>query len=117
MHDGIGFLRVARTIVEYVTIGGITAQDIRACEGAEEQHPPLERVGHRDDRGRRSNISNEAEYLVFLVELFHGLDGPGRLIAIVSGDQPEHPAVHAPGVVDPIERGVDPELHLPPKFL
>src|SRR5712671_4693947 len=116
-HRGVGFLRIARTEVEYVAIGRIVAHDIGAGEGAVEQHPPLQRVRYRDGCGGRADISDDAEDLVFLVELLHGLGGPLRLIAVVGGDQLEHPAFHAAGLVDPVESSIDPELHLAPKLL
>src|SRR5260370_35540116 len=100
-----------------IAMGGIMAEAIRACESAKKHRPPLERVGHRDGRGGRSNISNETQYLVFFVELLHGFDGPRRLIAVVGRDQPEHPTFHAARVVNPVESGVDPELHLVPEPL
>ena len=64
----------------------IMAEHVGASESAEEQHSPLKRIRHRDRRGGRSNISNDAEYLVLLVELLHGVGGAGRLITVISRD-------------------------------
>src|SRR5260370_41939627 len=100
-----------------IAMGGIMAEAIRACESAKKHRPPLERVGHRDGRGGRSNISNETQYVVFFVELLHGFDGPRRLIAVVGRDQPEYPTFHAARVVNPVESGVYPELPLVPELL
>ena len=88
------------------------AEHIGAREGAEEQHPPLQRVGDGDHRGGGADVSNDAEYLFLLVELLHGVGSARRLIAVVRRDQLQHPAFHTTGVVDPIERGIDPEFHL-----
>ena len=93
------------------------AEHVGAGESAEEQHPPLQRIGDGDHRGRRADVSDDAEYLVFLVELLHGLGGARRLITVISCDELEHPAFHAAGVVDPVERGIDPEFHLASKLL
>src|SRR3984893_6975838 len=116
-HGGIGLFRVARTVVEYIAIGRIVAEHIGAGESAEEQHPPFQRIGDGDHRGGRSDISDDAEDLVFVVELLHGIAGAGRLITVISRDQLKHPAFHAAGLVDPVEGRIDPELHLAPKFL
>ena len=59
------------------------AQYACAAEWAEEQHPPLERVRNRNAGGRGSDISDEAEHLVFLVELLHRVAGPRRLVAVI----------------------------------
>jgi hypothetical protein len=115
-HNRVGLLGIARPIVEYIAIGRIVADNIRACEAAEEQHPPLERVRYRDGCGGRSDIPDNAEYLIFLIELLHGLGGPRRGKSVVGRDQLEHPAFDAAGVVDPVERSLGPELHLPPKL-
>src|SRR5260370_18015544 len=87
-YRGVGSLRVACPIVEYIAIGRIMADHIRAREAAEEQHPPLQRVRHRNGRGRRSDIPNKTEYLVFLVELLHGLGGASRLKAVAARQPP-----------------------------
>src|SRR5207237_9779378 len=68
VHDRGGFLRIARAIVEYITIGGIGAQDIGTCESAEEQGPPLQREGYSDGGGRRSDIADNAEYRLRVAE-------------------------------------------------
>ena len=52
-HRGVGFLGIARTVVEDIAIRRIAAHDIAAGVGPEEQHPPLERERHRDRCGRR----------------------------------------------------------------
>src|SRR6202035_1881140 len=105
MHHGVGFLRVARTIVEYIAIGWVTAQYTGACEGAEEQQPSLQCVRDRNDSGGGPDISNDTQDLIFLVELFHGLGGPRRFITVISRDEPEQSAVDASGVVDLVESG------------
>ena len=117
MDDGVGFLGVARPIVEHVAIGRIVAQDVGAGEGAEEQRPPLQRVGNRDRRGRRSDIADEAEYLILVAELLHRFERARRLIAVVGRNQPKHPALDAAGVVDLVESSIDAELHLLAEFL
>ena len=115
-NDGVGFLDIARPVVEDVTIGRIVAQDVGAGEGAEEQHLALKRVGHRHRRRRRPDIADDAEHLIPFVELFHGLGGARGLVAVVGGMQLQHPAIEAAGIVDATEGGIDSELHLPSQF-
>jgi MHS family proline/betaine transporter-like MFS transporter len=115
-HRGVGFLHIARPIVEHIAIRRIVADDIRAGEGAEEQRPVLQRIRHRHRGGCGADISDKAEHLVFLVKLLHGVEGARRFETVVSGDQFEQPAMHAAGVVDPAEGRVDTELHLAPEL-
>ena len=114
--DGVGFLGIAGAVVEDVAIRRIVAQDIGAGERAEEQHPAFERIGDRHRRRRRADIADDAEHLVLFVELLHGLGGARGLVAVVGGEQLEHPAIHAAGIVDPVEGGIDAELHLASEF-
>jgi len=39
-------------------------------------------------------------------------DGSRRLVTVIGHDELEQSAVHAAGVIDPVESKVDPELHL-----
>src|SRR6266568_5002742 len=116
-HRGVGFLGVACPIVEYIAIRRIMAEHIGAGESTEKQQLPLERIWDSDHRGGCSNVSNNTEYLVLLVELLHGVGGARRLITVIGRDQLEHAAFHAAGLVDPVESSIDAELHLASKLL
>ena len=115
-NDGVGFLNIAGAIIEDVTIRRVVAQDVGAGEGAEEQHLALKRVGDCHHRRRRPDIADDAEHLILFVKLLHRFAGARGLVAVVGGKQLEHPAIHAAGIVDAIEGGLDPELHLPSQF-
>ena len=111
-HRGVGFLGIARTVIEDIAIRRIAAHDVAAGVSPEEQHPPLERERHRDRRGRGADAADDAEDLVLLVELSHGLERARRLVAVIGGDDPQLPSPDAAGVVDLVEGGFDAELHL-----
>src|SRR5258705_10648728 len=93
------------------------AEHIGAGEGAEKQQLPLDRIWDSDQRGGCSNISDDTENLVLLVEMLHGVGGARRLITVFGRDQLEHTAFHAAGLLDPVETSIDAELHLSPKLL
>jgi len=116
-HRRIGLFRIAGAVVEHITVGRVAAEDAGAGEGPEEQHPPFQRERDGNHRGRRSDISDDAEHLFLFVKLLHRLGGPGRLIAVIGRNQTQHPAIDAAGLVDAVEGAVDPELHLPPELL
>src|SRR5262249_15997151 len=80
-------LGVAGAIIKDVAIGGLALERAGAGECPKKQLPAPESVGHPNYRRGGSNIADEAEDPLFLVQLLHGFCGPRRLVAIVRCDQ------------------------------
>ena len=59
----VGFLGVARTIVEHITVRRIVPQNACSRERTVKQGAPLQSKGSRHDSRRRSDISDETEHL------------------------------------------------------
>ncbi len=77
----------------------------------------FERIGQGNRRGRGTHIADDAEHLILLVELLHGFGGACRLVAVVDRDELDLSPMHAAGVVDDVERGLDAKLHLAAQLL
>lgn len=115
-NNCVGLFGIARSIIEDVAIGGIASKNTGAGERPEEQRSAIEGERQGDRRRGCSHVADEAEDLVLIIKLLHGLAGAGRFIAVVGAHHAQLPSVHAARVVDLVERDIDADLHLAAEF-
>src|SRR5262249_41988969 len=116
VHNGAGLLSVTGSIVEDISVWRVASEQPGAGERAEKQHLAIKSIGQRDGCSRRAHVADHSENLVIFIEPLHCFGSSGRLVTIVSRNEPKLSAVHSTTRINCIERGFDADLHILAEF-